>query len=101
WERGPCYRGRDRARQGRQPRGRSLPRSTAGGAAKVGAAAGLAEEFAVVDDEFAAGENLAGVAAHAEALEHGVVHAHVMGFGADEVLGFGIPDDEVGVAARG
>src|SRR5262245_10409805 len=77
----------------------SLPGSAAGGASQVGPPARAAPQSSVFDDEFAAGENVAGVAAHAKAFEHGIVHAHVVGLSADNVLGLGVPDDDVGVAA--
>ena len=70
-------------------------------AAEVLAASGLADELAFRNDQLAAGIDVAGVAAHLEAFEHGVVDAHVVGCGGDGVLGVGIPEDDVGVAAGG
>src|SRR5271154_4204941 len=75
------------------------PRATAGCALQVLAAAGLAEEFSVVDDHFASRHYGARVAFDSEALEHRVIDAHVVRFGADGVFGFGIPEHNVGVAA--
>ena len=54
-------------------------------AAQIIAAAGLAEELAVIDDHFAARKHRAGVALHLVAFEHRVVDAHVMGLRADGV----------------
>src|SRR5438067_13458015 len=88
-----------RCRAMRREQWSSLPGSAAGGAAKVCAAAGFAEISSIFDDEFAARKYLARVAAHAEAFKQGIVHAHVMSFGADDVFGLRIPDDDVGIAA--
>src|SRR6185437_942594 len=82
-------------------RPRLFPGTAAGRAAKVLAAPGAGEEVAGVYDELASGVDLAGVSAYFEAFEHGVVDAHVVGGGADGVLGVGVPEDEVGVAAGG
>src|SRR2546428_13841770 len=70
-------------------------------AAEELAGAGAADEFAVVDDGAAAGEDGFGRAFDLNALEHGIVHAHVMGFGADNFFVIRIEDDEVGVGADG
>src|SRR6266581_5785833 len=70
-------------------------------AAEELAGAGAADEFAGVNDGAAAGEDGFGRAFDADALEHGIVHAHVMGFGADDFLVIGIEDDQVGVRANG
>src|SRR6266851_3054445 len=48
----------------------------------------------------AAGEDGFGRAFDADALEHGIVHAHVVGFGADDFFVVGIEDDQVGVGAN-
>src|SRR5260370_14238017 len=65
------------------------------------AGAGAADEFAGVDDGAAAGENGLGSALDADAFKHGIVHAHVVGFGADDFFVIGIEDDQVGVGADG
>src|SRR6266513_4801313 len=53
-------------------------------AAEELAGAGAADELAGVDDRPAAGEDGFGRAFGPDAFEHGVVHAHVMGFRADD-----------------
>src|SRR6266571_2326240 len=75
--------------------------SSVGLAAEKLAGAGAADEFAGVDDGAAAGENGFGRALDADALEHGIVHAHVMGFRADDFLVVGIEDHQVGVRTDG
>ncbi len=65
------------------------------------AGAGAADEFTGVDDGAAAGEDGSGRTFDLDALEHGIVHAHVMGFGADDFFVIGIEDDQVGVGADG
>src|SRR6266566_1850111 len=75
--------------------------SSVGLAAEELAGAGAADEFSRVDDGAATGENGFGRAFDADALEHGIVHAHVMGFGADDFLVIGIEDHQVGVRANG
>src|SRR6185437_12702031 len=78
-----------------------FPGAAARGAAEIVAASGAGEEVTFVYDELASGVDLAGVSAYFEALEHGVVDAHVVGGGADGVFGVGVPEDDVGVAAGG
>src|SRR5260370_37989403 len=56
------------------------------------AGAGTADEFAGVDDGAAAGEDGFGRAFDADTLEHRIVHAHVVGFGADNFLIIWIED---------
>src|SRR5258708_31593812 len=70
-------------------------------AAEELAGAGAADEFGSVDDGAAAGENGLGSALDADALEHGIVHAHVVGLGADDFFVIGIEDHQVGVGADG
>lgn len=60
-----------------------------------------ADEFAGVDDGAAAGKDGLGGTLDLDALEHGIVHAHVVGLGADDFFVVGIEDDEVGVGANG
>src|SRR6266566_2156825 len=86
------------------PRCGGTPRPLKAGvglAAQELAGAGAADEFAGVDDGAAAGEDGFGRALDADAFKHGIVHAHVMGFGADDFFVIGIEDDQVGVGADG
>ena len=53
----------------------------------------------VLDDQLTGGVDLPRISLDSKALEHGVVAAHVVGCGADGVLGFGVPYDNVGIAA--
>ena len=62
---------------------------------------GAAYELAGVDYDAAAGEHGARHSFYANAFEHGIVHAHVMRFCADDLFLIGIEDDEVGVRADG
>src|SRR5260370_41738976 len=78
-----------------------MSKAGVGLAAEELAGAGAADEFAGVDDGAAAGEDGFGRAFDVDALEHGIVHAHVVGFGADDLFVIGIEDDEVGVGAYG
>ena len=64
------------------------------------ACAGAADEFAGVDDGAATGKDGLGSALDADAFKHGIVHAHVVGFGADDFFVVGIEDDQVGVGAN-
>src|SRR6266566_3558859 len=75
--------------------------SSVGLAAEELAGAGAADEFSRVDDGAAAGEDGFGRALDADALEHGIVHAHVVGLGADDFFVIGIEDHQVGVRANG
>ena len=68
-------------------------------AAEELAGAGAANEFSGVDDGAAAGENGFGRALDADALEHGVVHAHVVSFRAYRFFVVGIEDHQIGVGA--
>src|SRR5205807_4646549 len=70
-------------------------------AAEELAGAGAADEFAGIDDGAAARENGFGRALDLDALEHGIVHAHVMRFGADDFFLMGVEEDKVGVGADG
>ena len=75
--------------------------SGVGLAAKELAGAGAADEFSGFDDGAAAGEDGSRRAFGADALEHGIVDAHVVGFGADDFFMIGIEDHQVGVGADG
>ena len=70
-------------------------------AAEELAGAGVADEFTGVNDGTAAREDGFGRALDADALEHGIVHAHVVGFGADDFFVIGIEDHQVGIGADG
>src|SRR6266404_4633601 len=59
-----------------------------------------AKKLLALDQNASAGEHHVGHAGHLDAFEHGVVHAHVMGLGADGVLALGIEDDQVGITAH-
>ncbi len=65
------------------------------------AGAGAADEFAPIDNGAAAGEDGLGSAFDLDAFKHGIVHAHVVGFGADDLFVIGIEDYQVGVGADG
>ena len=80
-------------------RNRSLLDSGVGLAAEELAGAGAADEFAGVDDGTATGEDGLGRAFDADAFKHGIVHAHVMCFSADDFFVIGIEDDQIGVGA--
>jgi hypothetical protein len=68
-------------------------------AAEELAAAGAAGELAGVDYALPSGEDGFRDAGDLDAFEHGIVHTHVVGFGADDFLLVGIEDDDVGVGA--
>src|SRR5260370_1694893 len=70
-------------------------------AAEELAGAGAADEFAGVDDGAAAREDGFGRALYLDALEHGIVDAHVVSFRADDFFVIGIEDDQVRVGADG
>jgi hypothetical protein len=70
-------------------------------AAEELAGAGAADEFAGFDDGAAAGEDGFGGALDADAFKHGIVHAQVVGFDADDFFVIGIEDDQVSVGADG
>src|SRR2546422_1873476 len=70
-------------------------------AAEELAGAGAADEFAGLDDGAAAGKDGFGRAFDADALEHGIVDAHVVCFGADDFFVVGIEDHQVGVRPDG
>src|SRR5689334_22967615 len=53
-------------------------------AAEELAGAGAADEFAGVNNGFPPRKNRLGSAFDLDAFEHGIVHAHVMSFGADD-----------------
>ena len=78
-----------------------LSKTGVGLAAKELAGAGAADEFAEFDDGAAAGEDGLRCAFDLDALEHGIVDAHVVGFGADDFFVIGIEDHQVGVGAHG
>ena len=75
--------------------------SGVGLAAEELAGAGAAGEFAGVDDYAAAGQDCFGGAFDGDAFEHGIVDAHVVGFGADDFFVIGVEDNQVGVGAHG
>src|SRR5258705_11924750 len=77
-----------------------IPGPAAGGSFEVNASAGLAEKAAVLDHHVAARHHKSCVSLYFEAFEHGIIDSHVMRFGADEVAGLGVPNDDVGVATR-
>src|SRR5215471_13784081 len=91
WARGLRYRGRCLL----------LPCATTGGSLDIAAAACVAEPLAPVHDDFAAREHGPRVPGYLIAFEHRVVHTHVMRGGADGMDGIGVPQNDIGVAARG
>ena len=60
---------------------------------------GLPCKFSVFDNRPAARKDGLRDALHANPLKHGVVHAHVMSFGADDLLFVGIEDDQIRIGA--
>ena len=70
-------------------------------AAEELAGTGAADEFAAIDDGAATGKNSFWRAFDADTFKHGIVHAHVMRFGADDFFVVGIEDHQVGVGADG
>src|SRR6266446_2834211 len=58
-----------------------------------------ARKFSAIDNYAAARKNSSGHALHANSLEHGVVHAHVMRLRADHLFGVRIENHKVGVRA--
>ena len=56
---------------------------------------------AIFDDHFAARQHGSRIPFDAEAFEHRVIDTHVVGLGADFEFGVRIPDDDIGVTARG
>ena len=82
-------------------RGTGCLHSGVGLAAEELADARAADEFAGVDDGAAAGKDGLGGAFDADAFKHGIVHAHMMGFRADDFFVIGIEDHQVGVGANG
>src|SRR2546429_624678 len=70
-------------------------------AAEELAGACSADEFSGVNNGAAAAEDGFGRALDLDAFEHGIVHAHVMRFRADEFFVVGIEEHEVGVRAHG
>ncbi len=79
----------------------SLLNSGVGLATEELAGAGSADEFSGFDDGAAAGENGFGRAFDFDALEHGIVHAHVVRLRADDFFVVGIEDHQVRVGADG
>src|SRR5215472_3465635 len=65
------------------------------------AGAGAADEFAGINDGAAARENGFGCAFNLDPLEHGIVHAHVVRVGTDDLFVVWIEEDEVRVRADG
>src|SRR5579884_1659633 len=92
WEQDLRYKATDR--------GRSIPCAAPGFATQVAAPSGAPEEAAAIDDHLSAREHSSRIAFDAKALEHRIIHAHVMSRCADDMLGFRIPDHEVRVARR-
>src|SRR5260370_4606962 len=78
-----------------------MSQASVGLAAEELAGAGAADEFAGFDDGAATGEDGFGSALDADALEHGIVHAHVVRFCTDDLFVIRIEDDQVGVGADG
>src|ERR1041385_145676 len=61
----------------------------------------MPEKVFPFDQHTSTGEYDVGHSGYLDALKHGVVDPHVMGFGADGVLAFRVEDNQVGVAAYG
>ena len=70
-------------------------------AAEELAGAWAADEFSGIDDGAAARENFSWRSFDLNALEHGVVDAHVVCLGADDLLVVRVEDHDVGVGADG
>jgi len=70
-------------------------------AAEELAGAGAADEFADFDDGAAPGENGFGGAFDFDALEHGIVDAHVVSLRANDFFMVWIEDHQVGIGADG
>src|SRR2546430_14651544 len=68
-------------------------------AAQELAGAGAADEFSTIDDGAAAVEYGLGRAFNADALEHGIVHAHVVRFCANDFFVMWVEDHQVCVGA--
>ena len=66
-------------------------------AAKELAGAGAANEFSGVDDGTAAREDGFGRSFDLNALKHGIIHSHMVGFRADNLFLVRIKNHEVGV----
>ena len=65
------------------------------------ACAGAADEFTGVDDGAAAREDGPWRSLDLNSLEHGIVHAHVVRFCADDLFLVGIEEDQIGVGTDG
>ena len=61
---------------------------------------GTSEKLIAFDQNSSAGEHDVRHSSHLDAFEHGIVHAHVMGLGADSVFALWIEDHQVGVTAN-
>src|SRR6266481_3057145 len=61
---------------------------------------GLAMELVAIHEHAAAGKHHVGHAFDIDAFKHGVIHAHVVGLGADGVLAVGVKDHKIGVTAN-
>src|SRR5215472_6635522 len=59
----------------------------------------LTVELIAFHEHPAAGENDVRHASNFDALEHRVIHAHMVGLGADDLLPIGIEDYQIGVTA--
>ncbi len=66
---------------------------------EIAATTSATDELVVFDDDVTTRDDDFGVAFDVEAFKHGVIDTHVVGGGADDVIGFGVPDDDVRVAA--
>src|SRR5258708_38184177 len=61
---------------------------------------GLAMELVAIHEHAAAGKHHVGHTFDLDAFKHGVIHAHVVGLGADGVLAVGVKDHKIGVTAN-
>ena len=61
----------------------------------------LAVEFLSIHNYLAAGKHYVRHAFYPDAFKHRIIHAHVVGLGADGVLAVGVEDDEIGITAYG
>src|SRR5215472_16327614 len=77
----------------------AMSNSRIGLAAEELAGAGAADELSGVNYSAAAREHGFGRALNLDALEHGIVHAHVMRFGTDDLFVIRIEENKVGVRA--
>src|SRR5215475_4068370 len=92
WARDLCCRGLRRD-------WRSCPGTAPCSAMQIRATARFSDVSAVFHNKLATRKNLPGVAAHTKAFKHRIINTHIVRFCADGVLGFRIPNDNVGVAS--